>query len=174
MTVGQELLDVPFPEMVYKLAEGIANAQTQLDKNSVDVAKTLADTEIEVVPAITRTITEDDVEFEAADAIDMSLLQVGLNPTFYQFNETVIEVEMDIKTTTETETNLEVGLDTSVGWGPFSASLSVDFEHNRKFGKEVHGTSKLKTTMVPVPPPPYLFPEIETVDLREPPEPTPE
>lgn len=174
MTVGQELLDVPFPEMVYKLAEGIANAQTQLDKNSVEVAKALAETEIEVVPAITRTITEDDVEFEAADAIDMSLLQVGLNPTFYQFNETVIEVEMDIKTTTETETNLEVGLDASVGWGPFSASLSVDFEHNRKFGKEVHGTSKLKTTMVPVPPPPYLFPEIETVDLRPEPEPTPE
>lgn len=177
MTVGQELLDVPFPEMVYKLAEGIANAQTQLDKNSVDVTKELAGAEIEVVPAITRTVTDDDVTFDAADAIDMSLLQVGLNPTFYQFSETVIEVEMDIKTTTETETSLEVGFETSFEskWSPWSASLSVDFEHNRKFGKEVHGTSKLKTTMVPVPPPPYLFPEVETVDLREPPEPpTPE
>lgn len=174
MTVGQELLDVPFPEMVYKLAEGIANAQTQLDNNSVEVAKALADTEIEVVPAITRTISDDGVEFEAAEPIEMSLLQVGLNPTFYQFSETVIEVEMDIKTTTETETNLDIGFDASVGWGPWSASLSVDFEHNRKFGKEVHGTSRLKTTMVPVPAPPYLFPEVETVDLREPEEPTPE
>lgn len=173
MTVGQELLDVPFPEMVYKMAEGIANGQAQLDKNSVEVAKALADTEIEVVPAITRTISEDGVEFEAADPIDMSLLQVGLNPTFYQFSETVIEVEMDIKTTTETETSLDVGFDASVGWGPWSASLSADFRHNQKFGKEVHGTSKLKTTMIPVPPPPYLFPEVETVDLRTEQNPTP-
>ena len=170
MTVGQELLDVPFPEMVYKLAEGIANAQEQLDKNSVDVAEALADTEIDVVPAITRTITDDGVEFDSADSIEMSLLQVGLTPTFYQFSETVIEVEMDIKTTTETETNLEVKSESELDWGVFSTSLSVDFEYGRKFNKEVHGTSKLKTTMEPKASPPYLFPEVETVDTRTPPE----
>lgn len=167
MSVGQELLDVPLPDMVARMGQGIADAQHQLDKNSVEVAKELAETEIEVVPAITRTINADgSVDYDSADAIDVSLLQAGLFPTFYQFSEATIEVEMDIKTTTETETQVDVSAEASVGFGVWSASVETDVSHNRKFGKEVHGTSRLKTTMVPVPEPPYLFPEVETVDNR--------
>jgi hypothetical protein len=167
MSVGQELLDVPFPEMVASMGQGIADAQNQLDMNSVEVAKTLAETEIEVVPAITRTIDSNgDVTYSSADAIDVSLLQAGLFPTFYQFSEAVIEVEMDIKTTTERETDIDVSAKARAGFGLWGASVQTDVSHNRKFGKEVHGTSKLKTTMVPVPAPPYLFPEVETVDNR--------
>lgn len=167
MSVGQELLDVPLPEMVAELGQGIADAQNQLDMNSVEVAKTLAETEIEVVPAITRTINEDgSVDYDAADPIDVSLLQAGLFPTFYQFSEATIEVEMDIKTTTETETQIDVSTSARAGFGMWSARVDVDVSHNRKFGREVHGTSRLRTTMVPVPEPPYLFPEVETVDNR--------
>ena len=167
MSVGQELLDVPFPEMVASMGQGIADAQNQLDMNSVEVAKTLAETEIEVVPALTRTIgTDGDVTYSAAEPIDVSLLQAGLFPTFYQFSEAVIEVEMDIKTTTETETDIDVSASARAGFGLFGGSIQTDVSHNRKFGKEVHGTSRLKTTMVPVPEPPYLFPEVETVDNR--------
>lgn len=167
MTVGQELLDVPFPEMVANLGQGVADAQHQLDMNSVEVARTLADTEIDVVPAITRTINDDgSVDFESAEPIEISLLQAGLFPTFYQFSEAIIEVEMDIKTTTEVETNVEVSASTEFGFGAWSSRIDVDVEHNRKFGREVHGTSRLKTTMVPKPEPPYLFPEVETVDNR--------
>ena len=167
MSVGQELLDVPLPEMVASLGQGIADAQNQLDMNSVEVAKTLAETEIEVVPAITRTIgTDGSVTYDSASPIDVSLLQAGLFPTFYQFSEAVIEVEMDIKTTTERETNIDVSAEANVGFGLWGASVQTDVSHNRKFGTEVHGTSRLKTTMVPVPEPPYLFPEVETVDNR--------
>lgn len=167
MSVGQELLDVPFPEMVASLGQGIADAQHQLDMNSVEVARTLAETEIEIVPAITRTISADgEVSFSTADPIDVSLLQVGLFPTFYQFSEAVIEVEMDIKTTTERETNIDVSARARAGFGLWGGSIQTDVSHNRKFGKEVHGTSRLKTTMVPVPEPPYLFPEVETIDNR--------
>jgi len=167
MSVGQELLDVPFPEMVASMGQGIADAQNQLDMNSVEVAKTLAETEIEVVPAITRTIDSNgDVSYSSAEAIDVSLLQAGLFPTFYQFSEAIIEVEMDIKTTSERETNIDVSAKARAGFGLWGASVQTDVSHNRKFGKEVHGTSKLKTTMVPVPAPPYLFPEVETVDNR--------
>src|SRR3954462_14813031 len=78
-SVGQELLDVPLPDMVTKLALGIADAQRALDANSVETAKALADTTIKVVPAITQTIAADGtVTFNSAAAIDMSLLQVGL------------------------------------------------------------------------------------------------
>lgn len=171
-SVGQELLDVPLPDMVAKLAFGIADAQAALDKNSVATALALAEEEIDIVPVITETIAADgSVTYASPDPISMSLLQVGLNPTFYQFAEATIEVSMDIKTTTSTETNVKVGAQAKVGFGMWSASIKVDVEHNRKFGKEVHGTSRLITRMVPVPPPPRIFPEIRTVDNR--PEPTP-
>lgn len=174
-SVGQELLDVPLPDMVTKLALGIAEAQRALDENSVETAQILADTEIKVVPALTQTIDEDgSVSFEAAEAVDMSLLQVGLNPAFYQFAESSIEVTMDIKTTTSQETNIKVGVKAKAGFACWSASVRVDVEHNRKFQKEVRGTSRLFVKMVPVPPPPRIFPEITVVDNRVPtPAPTP-
>ena len=61
MSVGQELLDVPLPEMVTKLALGVAEAQRALDDNSVATAEALGSEEnaIKVVPAITQEITED-------------------------------------------------------------------------------------------------------------------
>ena len=98
----------------------------------------------------------------------MSLIQVGLNPTFYQFAEASIEVTMDIKTTTSSETNIKVSAKASVGFACWSASVRVDVSHNRKFQKEVRGTSRLFTKMVPVPPPPRIFPEITVIDNRVP------
>jgi hypothetical protein len=161
--------------MVTKLALGIADAQRALDENSVETAQLLAETEIEVIPSFTQTIAADGtITFEAADPVEMSLIQVGLNPTFYQFAEASIEVTMDIKTTTSSETNIKVGFKAQVGFSMWSASVRVDVSHNRKFQKEVRGTSRLFTKMVPVPPPPRIFPEITVVDLRLPaPPPTP-
>lgn len=168
-SVGQELLDVPLPDMVTKLALGIAEAQKALDENSIETAEELAEAKIEVIPAFTQTIAADgSITFTAAPAVQMSLIQVGLNPTFYQFAEASIEVTMDIKTTTSQETNIKVGFKAKVGFSMWSASVRVDVSHNRKFQKEVRGTSRLFTKMVPVPPPPRIFPEITVVDLRPP------
>lgn len=168
-SVGQELLDVPLPDMVTKLALGIAEAQRALDENSIETAEALAETTLEVVPAITQTIAADgEVTFEAADPVEMPLLQVGLNPTFYQFAESSIEVTMDIKTTTSSETNIKVGFKAKVGFAMWSASVRTDVSHNRKFQKEVRGTSRLFVKMVPVPPPPRISPEVTVVDNRVP------
>jgi hypothetical protein len=169
-SVGQELLDVPLPDMVAKLALGIAAAQRALDDNSINTAKALATQMIDVVPQITEVISSSgDVSFQAASPISMSLIQVGLFPTFYQFAEASIEVEMDIKTSTSTETSVKVTAEAKVGFACWSASVRAEVGHNRKFGKEVHGTSKLITRMVPVPPPPRIFPQIAIVDNRTPP-----
>lgn len=171
-SVGQELLAVPLPEMVLKLSLGIAEAQRALDENSCQTAKMLAETTVPLVMAVTQTISaEGVVSFTNADPIDVSLLQIGLMPTFYQFSEATIEVSMDIKTTTSTETNIKVSSSAKAGFGCFSASINVDASHNRKFGKEVKGTSHLITKMVPVPPPPRLAPELILVDNRPPKEP---
>jgi len=173
-SVGQELLDVPLPDMVTKLALGIAEAQRALDENSVETAILLAETPIDIVPALTQTINADGtVEFDAAPPVAMPLLQIGLNPAFYQFSEASIEVTMDIKTTTSQETNIKVGFKAKVGFACWSASVRVDVSHNRKFQKEVRGTSRLFVKMMPVPPPPRIFPEVTVIDNR-PPAPVPE
>lgn len=166
-SVGQELLDVPLPEMVLKLALGIAEAQRALDENSVETAKALADTTLPMVMGVTQTIAADGtVTFVNAAPVAVSLIQIGLLPTFYQFAEATIEVTMDIKTTTSVETNIKVGTKAKAGFACWSASVAVDVSHNRKFGKEVRGTSRLLTRMVPVPPPPRLAPQFLVVDNR--------
>lgn len=168
MSVGQELLEVPLPDMVANLALGIAKAQKALDANSIDTAKALAEEKIEVVPMVTEVIEEDgNVTFTPSPAVNMSLLQVGLNPTFYQFSESTIEVTMDIKTTTSNETNVKVTAEAKVGFSLWSASVKTEASFNRKFGQEVHGTSKLMVKLVPVPPPPQLLPKLEVVDNRK-------
>lgn len=174
-SVGQELLDVPLPEMVMKLALGIAEAQKQLDANSMATAKALAEEDaIEIIPALTQTIAADGkVSFTAAEPVAMSLLQIGLNPTFYQFTEASIEVTMDIKTTTSQETNVKVGFKAKVGFTAWSSSVRTDVAYNRKFQKEVRGTSRLFVKMTPVPPPPRLIPEVTVIDLRVPAPPLP-
>jgi hypothetical protein len=166
-SVGQELLDVPLPDMVAKLAMGIATAQHALDQNSVETAEHLANTEIEVIPWITEKISPDgNVTYEQAPKTKMSLLEVGLNPTFYQFSETTIEVTMDIKTTTAEETDIKGTAEAKIGWGVVSASIKLEASFNRKYGKEVHGTSKLMVKLVPVPPPPRILPSVEVLDER--------
>ena len=116
-SVGQELLDVPLPEMVAKLAMGIATAQGALDENSVNTAQLLAETTIPLVLNVTQTIAADgSVSFTQSPPIEVSLLQIGLLPTFYQFAEATIEVSMDIKTTTSRETNVKVAATAKVGF----------------------------------------------------------
>ncbi|MFH7325999.1 hypothetical protein [Desulfurivibrio sp. C05AmB] len=166
-SVGHELLNVPLPEMVMKLGLGVAEAQRALDENSVETAKLLADTTVPLVLSITQTIAENGtVSYTSQDPVDVSLLQIGLMPTFYQFAEATIEVTMDIKTTSSRETNVKVSAKAKVGFSMWSASVNTDVSHNRKFGKEVHGTSRLVTRMVPVPPPPRIEPVMNTVDNR--------
>lgn len=166
MSVGQELLEVPLPDLVQNLALGIAKAQKALDQNSVETAKALAEQKIKVVPVVTEEITNDGVKFEPGPEVEMSLIQVGLNPTFYQFSDTTIEVGMDIKTTTTTEVDVSVQAEGKVGFALWSVSIKADASFNRKTGQEVHGTSKMVVKLTPVAPPPLLLPKVEVVDKR--------
>ena len=158
--------------MVAKLGIGVADAQAALDQNSLKTLGELNadDNKIEVVTSLTRTITDEGVEFKEDGVVKSELtpFQLGLMPAFYQFSEATIDVKMDIKTTTQTDTRVTVGAEAKAGWGLYSASIKTDVEHNRKFGKEVNGTSHLVTKLVPVPPPERIEPETVTIDLRTP------
>ena len=170
MNVGQELLNVPLPSMVARLGTGMAIAQRQLDQVSVETARWLAQEKVSIVPGYTQTIAADgSVAYTQADPIELSLLQVGLMPTFYQFAEATIEVSMDIKVTTATETSVSAKAEAKLGFSVWSASISSEVSHNRRMGREVHGTSRLITRLVTVPPPPRLEPVLTVIDQRTPP-----
>ena len=161
MSVGQELLAVPFPEMVRNLGVGIAEAQFQLDLVSLRIARMMAGYEVPVDD-------EDDppsgdermylVEFN--DGSKYSLLELGFTPTFYQFVDTVIELKMSISMTRSTEfkqSSTRVSAKGSVGFFSAKASVSaVSASFASKYQYSAEGSSVMRTKLVPIPPPAIL------------------
>ncbi len=68
--VGHELLNVPFPEMVLKLASAIAEGQFKLDQVSCEIAKFMGDSKKAAVHL--PDLTSDDPEAEIIEVSDMS------------------------------------------------------------------------------------------------------
>lgn len=165
MGVGQDLLDTPFPQMVFRLAKAIADGQRELDKSSMVSALELFDPKNsrEITLEILETITGPPTKIDAV-MVNAKLLpiQMGFMPTFYQFQESIIEVKIAISMKQSTEFGLEAG--GSVGWGPFSAHVNATY--SQKFSYSVDGSSLLRTKLVPVPPPSRLVPTITVKDLR--------
>jgi hypothetical protein len=193
VSVGQELLNVPFADMIRELALAIAESQYALDMNSVQVAQALAETELpagSVIIAIKETRDEDgnvtDVETVTNDQ-PMSLLVYGLEPRFYEFSESIIEVKITI--TIRQERSVERSFNTkfsfknrteftgsykssgiaSLLFGKAKASVknttevafasSFDAKYRSKFSFEENGASLLRTTLRPVPAPARVIPK---------------
>jgi hypothetical protein len=193
MSVGQDLLDVPFPQMVQNLAFAIARGQLALDRSSIETTRQLAREKVQIIEEIHETITPtftpvdltiDDgqggqkkstvvitgakIESESTKPQEYSLLQAGLFPTFYQFTETIIEVKMSISQKTSSSSELEAGASLSVqgGFGPVSVAFAahVNYKSSNTYSYSAEGSSLLRTTLKPVPPPSRLTPRIITVN----------
>lgn len=179
-TVGADLLAVPFPKMVLSLAEAIAKGQTALDKASLNTLKVLARTNFDYIPEITEvlsptditaggtTVTGVDVQLIAPRALRMSMLQAGIVPSFYQFTESVIEVKMSISSKVESQSEFEFGIETEASAGFLFASGSVsshvNFRTQNTYSYSVEGSSLLRTTLKPTPPPARMMPRFITVN----------
>ena len=203
MSIGQELLDVPFPDMIYKMANAIAQGQRKLDKASLDTARALAKAKVKVIPDIYEIVEKKkisdtleagvalpgadtgDVETiavrtETAKAADMTLMQAGLLPTFYQFTESLIEVRISISHRSSSSSEFEAGAEFEIsteaeargGLFGFGGSTSVsttfashvNYKSSSTYDYSAEGSSLLRTTLKPVPPPPRIIPRIITVD----------
>lgn len=140
--VGQELLNVPFPEMVLKLATAIAEGQYKLDQVSCQIAKFMGS--VKTAPVYLPDLTNDDPEA----TICTSLIGAGFQPTFYQFTDTIIEVKMAISMNQSSETNVSVSA--SGGFMCFSASVNASY--SSKYSYSVDGSSLLRTKITPLPP----------------------
>lgn len=202
MSIGQELLDVPFPDMIYKMANAIAQGQRKLDKASLDTARALAKAKVKVIPDIYEIVEKKKlsdalepgtslpgdagdtdtiaVRTEAAKAVDMTLMQAGLLPTFYQFTESLIEVKISISHRSSSSREFEAGAEFEIsteaeahgslfGFGG-SASVSttfashVNYKSSSTYDFSAEGSSLLRTTLKPVPAPARIIPRIVTVD----------
>lgn len=159
-TPVRETPSASFGDLVRMLAEGIADAQASLDRSSAEMVVELANTEVEIIPNVTETINEDGtVTFSNGAPQKVSLLQLGVRPTFYQFSQAVCEVVMDIKIVeNETENGTR-------RFSLFASTSDVRFE--RKLNRDVKISSKLTATLVPVPMPLRLEPVVNTTPAPE-------
>ncbi|MCW7076281.1 MAG: hypothetical protein OCU18_03170 [Candidatus Syntrophoarchaeum sp.] len=196
MSVGQELLNVPFGEMIKEMALAIAESQQALDMNSIEVAQALAETELpagSVILAIEQPVDEDGNPTGSPTLVrnddPMNLLTYGLQPRFYEFTESIIEVKMTISMKIERSTEKEYkkefkfknkttfessfkssGL-ASFLFGKASAKLksettvayasTFNAKYKSKYTFSETGTSLLRTTLKPVPPPDRAVPTIK-------------
>lgn len=156
-TSAAETPSVSFADLVRMLAEGIADAQASLDRTSADLLEELAATTVKVIPEVTEIVDSDgNVTYEQAEPREVSLLSLGVMPTFYQFSQSTVEVAIDIKiveTNVETETSKR-------RLGIFAGT--ADLRAERKLSKDTTTHSKLTTTLVPVPMPLRLEPSRPT------------
>ena len=156
-TQVSEVPSTSFADLIRMLAEGIADAQLSLDRSSAEMLVELANTRVDVVRNITEVIDEKgNVTFQPEKPQNLSLLELGMIPTFYQFSQATVEVAMDLQIVENvTETTEAKGLKTL-----FANTSNIRME--RKLGRDVKIASKLTATLVPVPPPLRIEPSRKT------------
>lgn len=158
----RETQDASLADLIRMVAESVADAQTALDRASAQLVTELAGTTVEVIPSIREVISENGgVSYERAEPVEVSLLDIGVLPTFYQFSQTVIEITMDLKIS---ETLEESGK-RSGRYALLADTAGVRFE--RKLNRDVKTSSKVTATLVPVPMPLRIEP-VRTTDSPEP------
>jgi hypothetical protein len=199
MSIGKDLLDVPFGDMIFSMANAIANSQRKLDAASLRTLRTLAGTKFDWIPEVTEVLTPKpldpitvgsttitptgvNVQSLASPPIKLTLLQAGLVPQFYQFTESIIEVKislsskLDISHSSEVDIGLEVDTNVEFGGGILgffggpSGSVSTSFsshvniKNSVSYSYSAEGSSLLRTTLKPVPPPVRFMPRFITVN----------
>lgn len=169
MAIGQDLLNVPFPQMIRSMGLAIAEAQYELDIVSMKIARLMAGFSPEKEDDEAGTGFSSDrtnlVQIgPSKDDDSYSLLELGFTPTFYQFVDTLIEVKISISMSQESSSQrsskqTQVSVSGKVGF--FSASAkakvsSVSASYASKYQYSAEGSSILRTKLVTVPTPAIL------------------
>jgi len=105
----------------------------------------------------------------------MSMLELGFSPTFYQFVDTIIEVRIAVRMSSESQATTSISnrsqqnsvygrggglLSSLFGSSRYSASSvttsQVDASYANRYSYSAEGSSLLRTKLVPLPPPAML------------------
>ncbi|AJQ97766.1 hypothetical protein [Gynuella sunshinyii] len=135
IAVTRALVTAPLPQIIEKLGLAIAQAQFALDTNSVELAKVMAETEVDIGDET------------------YNLLSLGFLPSFYSFSEATVEAKLSFTMTESTETSVSVGASVGVSYGVFMAAASVDVSYARKFSVSTEGASSIAARLVSLPAP---------------------
>jgi len=166
MSIGQELLNAPFPELVKNLGVGIAEAQYALDKVSVRIAQMMGGFKYD---ADGNFVQDDSALVKlSATAEPVSLLALGFTPTFYQFVETYIELKMAISMKTSKEASAKIEASGKAPFGIYSASVNASY--SQKYQYEASGSSLMRTKLVTVPSPAIFEQRIKELMVKEKPD----
>ncbi|MEE4301009.1 MAG: hypothetical protein V2J24_16330 [Pseudomonadales bacterium] len=133
--VTRALVTAPLPSIIERLGVAIAQAQWALDANSVEVAKMMAETEVEIGEK------------------NYNLLSLGFTPSFYSFTEATVEAKLSFTMTESTDFSLGVSVTAGVNVGVFMAAATVDVSYARKFSVTAEGVSSIAARLVSVPAP---------------------
>ena len=165
--LAQQLAEIPFGELLTSLGRGVAEAQLALDQMSTLVALSMSGRyqvvtnqagESSLAPADTR------VRFGGEE---LSLLELGFTPTFYQFVDTILEIKVSVSMTREESTSTTRSATTTdtQQWteGGFlgiggkqqtrTNTTTVSSQYAAKYQYSAEGASIVRTKLVPVPPP---------------------
>jgi len=154
MSIGQELLNAPFPELVKNLGVGIAEAQFALDKVSVRIAQMMSGIEVDNNGNARRN-EESRIKL-SENGPSYSLLALGFTPTFYQFVETHIELKMAISMSKSRNFGASASV-RAVGFGGGGlVAASVNASYSQKYQYDASGSSEMRTKLVTVPAPVIL------------------
>lgn len=167
-SIGQELLNVPFGDMVEALGMAIADAQHALDMNSVMMAQIMSGSSYFDVDEQGNDVVRPGIKVTFGGR-SVSLLELGFTPTFYQFVDTIIEVKISISmhsedSRTSSSKRTDVNARAKLGWGKVSTkvsttSVSASFAAKNSYSAE--GASLIRTKLVPIPPPAILEQRIQ-------------
>jgi hypothetical protein len=168
--LAQQLSEIPFGELLASMGRGVAEAQFALDKMSSLVALTLSgkyQLETDAAGEWIVAARDNRVLFGGEE---LSLLELGFTPTFYQFVDTILEIKVSISMTMDqsiTEARSDTLSDTQ-SWteGGFlgiggtkrtkTNTTTVSSQFSSRFQYSTEGASVVRTKLVPVPPPSAL------------------
>lgn len=177
-SIGQQLLDVPFPAMIKSMGLAVAEAQFELDRVGLRMAQMMSgkyEVEVEDPDDPEKTVVEERKALVEFDGKQLSMLELGFTPTFYQFVDTIIEVKISISMSYSNEYKKTVSNSSTsagVAFGFFRAgvsarSSSVSASFASKYQYSAEGSSLMRTKLVPVPPPAILEERIRKIVERE-------
>jgi hypothetical protein len=162
--VGNELQEAHFGEILRSIAQGIADGQRALDLAALQTLIVLSKTQVDIIPEVTEVITPETLSIPisghtpvqitgarvtatASDPVQMSALQAGILPTFYQFSEATIQLKLSIQLREATETDT----DGTQQFGIFAFASHVNFRTQNTFSYQVDASSQVTARLVPVP-----------------------
>lgn len=133
--ITNTLTNTPLYTMVEKLGMAVANAQKELDTNSIALLKELSEKEIEI------------------GNTKYNLITLGFTPTFYAFTEATFEAKLEFSMAESTAFSIGAEVGATIG----VVTATVNASYARKFEQSAEGSSSISARMVSLPPPDNLL-----------------